>query len=55
MSTRSLLAVAALIASATAAADPNAILDRDMRTFLEWFPGVYDNQLERRVRNAKVP
>ena len=30
--------------SMQAAADPNAVLDRDMRTFLEWFPGVYDNQ-----------
>ena len=25
-------------------ADPNAILDRDFTLFLEWFPGVYDNQ-----------
>ncbi len=25
-------------------ADPNAVLDRDFKTFLEWFPGVYDNQ-----------
>jgi hypothetical protein len=25
-------------------ADQNAVLDRDLRTFLEWFPGVYDNQ-----------
>ena len=27
-----------------AGADPAAVLDRDMRTFLDWFPGVYDNQ-----------
>lgn len=32
-----------LALSASAVADPAAILDRDMRTFLEWFPGVYDN------------
>lgn len=25
-------------------ADQNAVLDRDLRTFLDWFPGVYDNQ-----------
>ncbi|HNP64225.1 MAG TPA: hypothetical protein PKH39_09835 [Woeseiaceae bacterium] len=30
--------------SFAALADPAAVLDRDMRSFLEWFPGVYDNQ-----------
>ena len=37
------LSVLSLVAGPVQA-DPNAILDRDMRTFLEWFPGVYDNQ-----------
>ena len=37
------LSVLSLLAG-PAQADPKAILDRDMRTFLEWFPGVYDNQ-----------
>lgn len=36
--------LAALIISAPLQADQNAVLDRDFRTFLEWFPGVYDNQ-----------
>lgn len=33
----------ALALSAAAQADPAAVLDRDMRTLLDWFPGVYDN------------
>ncbi len=37
-------AVATLCCSNIAIADQNAVLDRDFRTFLEWFPGVYDNQ-----------
>lgn len=32
-----------LVLSTSALADPAAVLDRDMRTFLDWFPGVYDN------------
>ena len=36
--------VAALIVPAQSVADKHAVLDRDMRTLLEWFPGVYDNQ-----------
>lgn len=36
--------VAGLLITPAVFADKNAILDRDMRTFLEWFPGVYDNQ-----------
>lgn len=39
-----LCVVAALFIAGQAMADRNAVLDRDMRTFLEWFPGVYDNQ-----------
>ena len=39
-----LCVVAGLLFAAPAFADKNAVLDRDMRTFLEWFPGVYDNQ-----------
>lgn len=39
----SFFVVAALLASSTWA-DDQAILERDFRTFLEWFPGVYDNQ-----------
>jgi len=39
------LAMAALLLIANIAlANPNEVLDRDMREFLEWFPGVYDNQ-----------
>jgi len=38
------VAVAALSMASQSNADANAVLDRDMRTFLEWFPGVYDNQ-----------
>ncbi len=38
------IALLALSGAHAAVADPNAVLDRDMRTFLEWFPGVYDNQ-----------
>ena len=30
--------------SGAALADPAAVLDRDFRIFLDWFPGVYDNQ-----------
>ena len=39
-----LVAVAALPLSTAVLADQNAVLDRDFQTFLEWFPGVYDNQ-----------
>ncbi|MCH9696000.1 MAG: chromophore lyase CpcT/CpeT [Gammaproteobacteria bacterium] len=45
---RKLMSVLAVLAVATttmeAGADDSAVLDRDMRTFLQWFPGVYDNQ-----------
>ena len=44
MNARKLLLVAGMSMSSIAVADSNAILDRDMQTFLEWFPGVYDNQ-----------
>ncbi len=37
-------AVAAVCISSSVFADQNAVLDRDFLTFLEWFPGVYDNQ-----------
>ena len=33
-----------LLLASAALGDADAVLDRDMRTFLEWFPGVYDNQ-----------
>ncbi len=36
--------LAALLFASPVLADKNAVLDRDMRLFLEWFPGVYDNQ-----------
>ena len=39
-----LAAVVAILCGTGVAADQNAVLDRDFRTFLEWFPGVYDNQ-----------
>ena len=39
-----LLLLGGVLAAGTASADQNAILDRDMQTFLQWFPGVYDNQ-----------
>ncbi|MDJ0699745.1 MAG: chromophore lyase CpcT/CpeT [Woeseiaceae bacterium] len=39
-----LAAVSAFCFSSSVLADQNAVLDRDFRTFLEWFPGVYDNQ-----------
>lgn len=38
------VAAALVVLAGQAPADQNAVLDRDMRTFLEWFPGVYDNQ-----------
>ncbi len=37
-------AAAMLALTSIATANPNDVLDRDMRVFLEWFPGVYDNQ-----------
>jgi len=36
--------IVALQLSSGVHADQNAVLDRDFQTFLEWFPGVYDNQ-----------
>jgi len=42
--TTSLTLIVLLACGGLAFADQNAVLDRDMRTFLEWFPGVYDNQ-----------
>ena len=36
--------IAGLLFVQASLADKNAVLDRDLRTFLEWFPGVYDNQ-----------
>lgn len=47
-----LASAAALVMSAAPAlaqtgfAGPEGVLDRDMRTFLEWFPGRYDNNNE---------
>lgn len=47
MLARSAGALVALVAACPltlpAHADQNAIPDRDMRLFPEWFPGVYDN------------
>lgn len=40
----SLIAATVLFPAVATLADRNAVLDRDLRTFLEWFPGVYDNQ-----------
>ena len=42
LTTTALLAISMF--AAPAFADQEAVLDRDLRTFLEWFPGVYDNQ-----------
>ncbi|MGI9225867.1 MAG: chromophore lyase CpcT/CpeT [Woeseiaceae bacterium] len=42
--TFTLLGSIAILFSANTFADKNDVLDRDLRTFLEWFPGVYDNQ-----------
>ena len=36
--------IIAMLAPQLLLANPDAVLDRDMRTFLTWFPGVYDNQ-----------
>ncbi len=40
----SLVFFISVLFSSAVSADAAAVLDRDMRTFLEWFPGVYDNQ-----------
>ena len=37
-------ALLALLAAGPAAADDAAVLDKDFRVLMEWFPGVYDNQ-----------
>jgi len=39
-----LIAITLVIFASQSLADQNAVLDRDMQIFLEWFPGVYDNQ-----------
>lgn len=38
------LCAALLITFGSASADPQAVLERDFALFLDWFPGVYDNQ-----------
>lgn len=44
MNKLSLVPLGAALLAVPVLADSNAVLDRDFRTFLKWFPGVYDNQ-----------
>ncbi|MBA4694203.1 MAG: hypothetical protein H2070_05995, partial [Congregibacter sp.] len=39
-----LLLIALLVVMTSAHADEAAVLDKDFRIMMEWFPGVYDNQ-----------
>lgn len=42
--TTGLFCAAAFLLPVAALADDAAVLDKDFRTLMEWFPGVYDNQ-----------
>lgn len=42
--TTGLICAAALLLPAVGLADDAAVLDKDFRLLMEWFPGVYDNQ-----------